>query len=206
MTKNISLLIKRCFDFLGSGFGLLITSPILFLSAILIKLTMPGPVFFFQERLGYEGNCFKIYKFRTMRVDAVAENAHNAKGDQQRITKLGFVLRRLKIDELPQLINVLKGDMSFVGPRPSFPEHLSLYNDREKGRLEIRPGMTGLAQVNGNGALCWEDRIEYDLKYIDSFSILLDIKILIKTIRVVIEGEEKFVNKLSNTNESKFVY
>lgn len=204
--RKVNFAIKRISDITLSGIGLFIVSPILLVSAVLIKITMPGPVFFLQERVGKNGKLFKIYKFRTMKINKIAEKAHNASGDATRITKLGRILRRFKIDELPQIINVFIGDMSLVGPRPTFPEHLKLYTSHERQRLDMRPGMTGLAQVNGNAALRWEDRIEYDLIYIDGFSVGMDIKILFRTVRVVLEGEDKFIHKLSGSDESKFIY
>ena len=124
--------------------------------------------------------------------------------DDERKTTWGNILRRFKVDELLQLINVLSGDMSLVGPRPTVIEHVQLYTDDEARRLTMRPGMTGLAQINGNGALLWEDRIEYDLKYIDNFSVGLDFYILLNTVKVVLFGEEKYLHRLSNRSKSKF--
>lgn len=192
MLRNINLFMKRTIDVLGSGLGILILAPMLILIVVLIKLFMPGPVFFKQERVGKQGKLFEILKFRTMKVDNDAEKNHDFSKDAERLTVLGKILRRIKVDELPQLLNVFVGDMSLVGPRPTVQEQVEKYTDRQKKRLDMRPGMTGLAQVNGNIALEWEERIEYDLKYIEKFSILLDIKILFKTVFIVIFGEEKF--------------
>lgn len=190
--RNMNFAIKRIFDFLGSGIGLILISPLLVLIVILLEVFMPGPVFFKQKRVGKHGKVFNILKFRSMKVDKVAERSHDFSKDEERLTPFGNLIRRLKIDELPQLINVFKGDMSLVGPRPTVKEQVDNYNDFQKKRLEMRPGMTGLAQINGNIALSWDERIEYDVKYIENFSIVLDMHILIKTVCVVIFGEEKY--------------
>lgn len=196
--RTINLVVKRLLDLIGSGLGLVLVSPILLISALLIKITMPGPVVFRQERIGKDNRLFYILKFRTMKVDKEAESNHDISKDQERKTVMGNFLRRTKIDELPQLINVLKGDMSLVGPRPTFAEQAAAYTTFQKQRLRMRPGMTGLAQVNGNTAISWEDRIKYDVKYVRDFNVLLDIEILFKTIQVVIGGEEKFAKTMDN--------
>ena len=190
--KRINLCIKRCIDVIGSGLGILLLSPLFCIIALLIKITMPGSVFFKQQRVGKGEKCFNILKFRSMKVDRAVEAAHDFSKDQERITPFGKFLRRSKIDELPQLINVLRGNMSFVGPRPTVKEQTDAYNDYQRQRLNMRPGITGLAQVNGNITLSWDERIEYDIQYINNFSILLDIKIILKTILVVLIGEDKF--------------
>ena len=183
---------KRFGDLLGSGIGLIIVSPILLITVVLLEICMPGPVFFRQERVGKNGKIFNILKFRSMKVDKIAEMNHDFTKDAERMTPFGNIIRRLKIDELPQMINVFRGDMSLVGPRPTLKEQTDLYNDYQRQRLNMRPGMTGLAQVNGNISLTWDERIEYDVEYITNFSILLDLKILFKTVAVVICGEDKF--------------
>jgi undecaprenyl phosphate N,N'-diacetylbacillosamine 1-phosphate transferase len=192
MINKINLLIKRLVDILGSGLGLIILLPLFLLITILIKLTMPGPIFFKQERVGKNVGVFYILKFRTMKVDREAETSLDFSKDKERITFIGKVLRRTKVDELPQLINVLLGDMSLVGPRPTVMKQVKKYTKYQMKRLNMRPGMTGLAQVNGNISLPWEQRIEYDIEYIKKFSIFLDIKILFKTIAIVLFGEEHF--------------
>lgn len=188
----MNLFIKRIIDILGSGLGLILISPVLIISAFLIKITMPGPIFFTQERVGKDGKIFYILKFRSMKVDRYAEAKHDFTKDAQRLTGFGKILRRTKIDELPQLINVFKGEMSLIGPRPTIKEQTDKYNDFERQRLLMRPGMTGLAQVNGNIALSWPERIRFDVEYVTNFSLLLDLNILLKTVLVVIFGEEKF--------------
>lgn len=192
--KQINQVIKRAVDLLGSGLGLVIISPILLITIVLLEIFMPGPVFFKQERVGKNGKLFNILKFRSMKVDKKAEESHDFSKDEERKTPFGNLIRRLKIDELPQLINVFRGDMSLVGPRPTVKEQTDLYNAYQRQRLNMRPGMTGLAQVNGNISLSWDERIEYDVEYVNKFSILLDLKILLKTIAVVIYGENKFKN------------
>lgn len=193
--KKIDFFIKRCFDLLFSCLAIVILLPLLLIVSILILIIMPGPIFFKQERVGKNEKRFNILKFRTMKVDKKAEVEHDFSKDSERLTKFGSLLRRLKIDELPQLINVIKGDMSLVGPRPTVKEQTNKYNDFQKQRLLMRPGMTGLAQVNGNIELSWDERIKYDVEYINNFSIFLDIKILLKTIVVVIFGEKFLINR-----------
>jgi len=190
--RAINLFVKRIIDIIISGIGLVVLSPLFFLTAICIKMFMPGPILFKQERVGKAGTSFNILKFRTMKVDKRAEASHDFSRDEERLTWFGKMLRRTKVDELPQLINVLVGDMTLVGPRPTIREQVEQYSTRQKQRLNVKPGMTGLAQINGNIALTWDERIEYDLEYIEKFSILLDLHILLKTVLVVIFGEEKF--------------
>ena len=192
--RQVDLAIKRAVDFLGSGIGLIVVSPIFLITVILMELFMPGTVFFKQQRVGKNGTLFNILKFRSMKVDKEAEKSHDFTKDAERMTPFGNLIRRLKIDELPQLINVFKGDMSLVGPRPTIKEQTDLYNDYQRQRLKMRPGMTGLAQVNGNISLSWDERIKYDVEYVTNFSVLLDLKILFKTVGVVVFGEAKYKN------------
>lgn len=192
--RQLNLALERLTDLLGSGIGLIIISPILLITVVLLEIFMPGPVFFRQQRVGKNGKTFNILKFRSMKVDKEAEDNHDFTKDEERRTPFGNLIRRLKIDELPQLINVFRGDMSLVGPRPTVKEQTDLYNAYQRQRLKMRPGMTGLAQVNGNISLTWDERIDYDVEYINKFTFLLDIKILFKTVVVVIFGEEKFKN------------
>ena len=192
--RQLNLALERLTDLLGSGIGLIIISPILLITVVLLEIFMPGPVFFRQQRVGKNGKTFNILKFRIMKVDKEAEDNHDFTKDEERRTPFGNLIRRLKIDELPQLINVFRGDMSLVGPRPTVKEQTDLYNAYQRQRLKMRPGMAGLAQVNGNISLTWDERIDYDVEYINKFTFLLDIKILFKTVVVVIFGEEKFKN------------
>ena len=190
--RRLNLAIKRTADIIFSAAGLIVLMPILLISAILLEIFMPGPLFFKQQRVGKDGRLFNILKFRSMKVDKALEASHDFTRDAERMTPFGKLLRRTKIDELPQLWNVLVGDMSLVGPRPTVKEQTDKYNDYQRQRLNMRPGMTGLAQVNGNVSLTWDERFVYDIEYVNNFSVLLDIKILCKTVLVVIMGEEKF--------------
>lgn len=193
--KQYELKMKRVFDWSISMFCLIMLSPIFLCVPFVMLLTMPGPIFFKQERIGQNGNVFNILKFRTMKVDKEAELAHDFTKDEERITGFGRLMRRTKVDELPQLLNVLWGSMSLVGPRPTVKEQIEKFDRRQMKRLLMRPGMTGLAQVNGNVALEWGERIELDLEYIEKYSLLLDLKIILKTVLVVLFGEEKFQHK-----------
>lgn len=180
--------VKRVIDLLGSLPGLLLLSPLLFGLALAIKLDDRGPVFFRQQRAGLKGQVFKIYKFRTM-----VQNAENlgagvfVEEEDPRITRVGKFLRHSSLDELPQLINIVRGEMSLVGPRPTLPYQVENYDQRQMRRLEVKPGITGWAQVNGRSALSWPERIELDLWYLDNWSLWLDLKILLKTFLVVLE-------------------
>ena len=180
--------IKRLLDIITSLVSLIILLPLTVLIALAIKVDSPGPVFFFQERAGFKGKSFKIFKFRTMIVGAEKKGAgiFVEEGDP-RITRIGQLLRKTSLDELPQLINILKGEMSLVGPRPTLPYQIENYNQEQLRRLLVKPGITGWAQVNGRSALNWPERIELDLWYIDNWSLWLDFKILLKTIKVIFE-------------------
>lgn len=187
-------MLKRSFDLLLSVISILILSPFLILSGLLISLTSKGPVFFKQDRLGKGGKVFKLYKFRTM-THKKRESKEQVFGDSPEVTFVGKFLRRLKIDELPQLINVLKGNMSFVGPRPCLPELKEEFDENGKLRLKVRPGLSGLAQINGNIYLSWPERWKYDAEYVKQQSIILDLKIIFKTFLIVLFGEDKFIKK-----------
>jgi undecaprenyl phosphate N,N'-diacetylbacillosamine 1-phosphate transferase len=193
--RRLNLFIKRLLDVIGSGFGLVLVLPLFLIVIMIMKLTMPGPIFFKQKRVGKNRKQFEILKFRSMKVDNEAELNLDFSKDKDRVTNVGKILRRTKIDELPQLINVFLGDMSLVGPRPTVMKQVEVYTEYQDLRLNMRPGMTGLAQVNGNISLPWEKRIDYDIKYIRNFSILLDCKILFKTVAIVLIGEEHFKNE-----------
>jgi len=175
---------KRLFDIFFALAVLVLASPFFLLGVLVVWLDMGRPVFFRQQRPGYRGRPFMLYKLRTMR------EAHDVTGralpDAERLTPWGMLLRRTSIDELPQLINVLKGDMSIVGPRPLLMEYLPLYSPEQMRRHEVRPGITGWAQVNGRNALRWEERFRLDVWYVDHRSFWLDMKILLLTIRKVL--------------------
>jgi len=186
----MNIFVKRIFDLLFSILLLVILSPTLALIAIIIKLNSKGPVLFKQERVGEDGNLFKIYKFRTM-LHNFNKLGHgfDLQKDDARITNIGNFLRRWSLDELPQLLNILKGEMSFIGPRPTLEYQVRQYNDFQRKRLLMKPGITGWAQVNGRNSLTWEERIYYDLWYVMNFSLSLDLEILIKTIKVTLLKE-----------------
>ncbi|STO32262.1 Putative colanic biosynthesis UDP-glucose lipid carrier transferase [Fusobacterium necrogenes] len=189
-------LLKRIFDMVVSFLILIILFPIGFLIALLIKLDSKGPVFFFQNRPGLKGKIFKIYKFRTMNLGSeVMIKGKEVMKDDVRVTRIGKFLRRTKIDEIPQIINVLKGDMSLIGPRPERIDSLKDYDEEISKRLNVLPGMTGLAQVCGNIYLPLSERYKLDVYYVENFSLLLDLKIMVRTVGVVLLGEEKFKNK-----------
>ncbi|WJY26423.1 sugar transferase [Sporosarcina trichiuri] len=195
--------IKRLLDFILSLSALIILSPLLIIVAILIKLDSKGPIFFTQERPGKDMKIFKVYKFRTMVQDAAKQQkvGVEVKGNDSRITQLGKFLRRFKIDELAQLLNILKGDMSIVGPRPTLPEYIKQYEKWELNRFDSKPGLTGFAQVNGNIYLERKEKSAYDIEYIEKISFVTDVRIILKTIAIVVFGEEKFINKSRNQNE-----
>lgn len=186
--RKVQLFIKRAFDIVVSLIliVLLTVIPVFIVVALLVKFTSKGPVLFLQERSGKDGKTFNIFKFRSMRI---MEDSLDAEGNQltpaQRITPVGRILRKTSLDELPQLFNVLNGTMSIVGPRPTLPYQVENYTAEQRRRLEMRPGITGLAQVNGRNDLTWTQKIEYDLQYVDNFSLWMDIKILFKTVLVV---------------------
>jgi len=181
--------LKRVFDFVISLSGLIVLSPIMMVIAVAVRSTSSGPAFFCQQRLGRNGCLFLMYKFRTMYVNNSHESGE-VYSDNPSVTNLGRFLRRSKLDELPQLYNVFRGDLSLIGPRAPLPDHLKRYSERVKRRLNVRPGMTGLAQVHGNIFLSWEERWAYDVEYVDRLSARLDIKILVMTIILVFSGEE----------------
>ena len=193
--KIFKLIIKRIFDILASGIALVILLPIFAIIGIFIKLDSKGPVFFVQKRAGKDGKIFKAYKLRTMVENAEKKGLkYRVAKDDRRITRIGKHLR-WGIDELPQLINVFKGEMSLVGPRPTLPYQVEKYSEREKRRLEVKPGITGWALINGRNKLSWPERIKLDIWYIDHWSLWLDLKILFKTIWVVIFTREGVYGK-----------
>lgn len=182
--------IKVFSDIIGAWLAFIIFSPVLFIIAICIKIDSRGPVIFVQQRVGRGGKLFQSYKFRTMTTTAATEGLGlNIKQDDERITRVGKFLRQWSLDELPQLINVLKGDMSIVGPRPTLPYQVERYNDFQRKRLLVKPGITGWAQVNGRNAISWEERIKLDVWYVENWSLWLDFKIMLKTIAVVVKRE-----------------
>lgn len=178
---------KRLIDFILSLIALIVLSPILLIVAILVRTKLGSPVIFKQERPGLNEKIFTLYKFRTM-TDAKDEQG-NLLSDDIRLTKFGKLLRSTSLDELPELFNILKGDMSIVGPRPLLVRYLPLYNEHQKHRHDVRPGFTGYAQCNGRNAISWEEKFDLDVYYTKHVSLLLDIKIILKTVKVVLFRE-----------------
>lgn len=178
--------IKRLLDIFVSLCGIIVLSPFLVIVACLVRVKLGKPVIFRQERPGKNEKIFKLYKFRTM-TDEKDENG-NLLRNEQRLTKFGRLIRKTSLDELPELFNILIGQMSIVGPRPLLVEYLPYYTEKEKHRHDVRPGLTGLAQVNGRNAIgSWEDRLNYDIEYVENCSFILDVKIILKTIGKVIK-------------------
>lgn len=174
------LVVKRLIDVIGAGLGLIVLAPILIILSIAILIQMGSPVFFKHQRPGYKGKPFEMIKFRTMRKPKDDENMYLT--DAERVTRLGNFLRNYSLDELPELFNVLKGDMSLVGPRPLLMEYLDIYTDEQARRHDVKPGITGWAQVNGRQNITFSKRFEYDVWYSDNMSFVLDIKILFITL------------------------
>ncbi len=180
-------MLKRVMDVLGAGTGLVVAGPLMLLLTLVIRLSMGSPVLFRQLRPGLHGKPFVMYKFRTMLDLRDAQGAPLP--DEQRLTPLGRFLRRTSLDELPELFNVLKGDMSLVGPRPLLMEYLDRYTPEQARRHAVKPGITGWAQVNGRNALTWEEKFQLDLWYVDNWSIALDLAILGRTLLQVLKRE-----------------
>lgn len=193
MSHNVQLVLKNILDFVFSLILFILLLPVYLVISLLIKLEDSGPVIFSQERLGKDGKVFRILKFRSMVV-----YSEKMKGgifiteEDSRITKIGKVLRKTSLDEIPQLINIIKGDMSFIGPRPPltyYPKKYEEYEDWVKVRFRVKPGITGLAQVNGRNSIEWYDRFEYDTEYVKKWSLAFDFKILIDTVKTVFKGK-----------------
>lgn len=185
--------IKHSLDFLAALTLMIALSPLFLILAVAIFMEDKGSPLYAQPRLGLGGTVFKMYKFRSMKVNAPDLRSEdggtfNAE-DDPRVTRVGRLLRKTSLDELPQIINVLKGEMSFVGPRPDLPDQIALYLEEDKKRLQVRPGITGYAQVAGRNSLGFRDRFVYDIEYVDNYSLLFDLKILIQTVLVVLKRE-----------------
>lgn len=192
--------IKRILDIISSLLAIIILSPLLGILTVIGAFEMKGNPFFTQERPGKDEKIFKLVKFRTM--TNAKDKDGNLLSDADRLTRYGKFLRNTSLDELPELFNILKGDMSVIGPRPLLVEYLSYYNQREKHRHDVRPGLTGLAQVNGRNSLDWEHRFECDVEYVENLSFFSDVKILLKTIQKVIQRSD--VAEDTNETEGNF--
>ena len=188
---------SRALDLLVASLVLVVAAPLLAVAAILIKLESRGPVFYRQRRVGRHGEAFELWKLRTMVAGAETMGAgiYVAEGDP-RITRTGRLLRRFSLDELPNLINVLRGELAIVGPRPTVQEQVDRYTERQRRRLDVRPGMTGWAQINGRTSLPWPERIELDVWYVDHRSLLLDLRILLRTARLLLTGRGLYSESL----------
>lgn len=200
--------IKRGMDFAVAFVALLVFSPLMLIVSILIKLNRDGPVLFKQKRPGINGKIFTVYKFRTMTVKTHDENGRELT-DFERMSKIGNLLRKTSVDELPQFFNILKGDMSFIGPRPLLTEYLRLYTPEQMRRHEVRPGISGWAQVNGRNTITWEEKFRYDVEYVDKMSLKMDVYILIKTFLNVLKqdginsGEANTMEKFRGTDKEE---
>ena len=197
---KLQQLFKRIIDIACALIGLIILSPLLLIVSILIYTKLGSPIFFTQERVGKDGKIFKMIKFRTML------NSTNELGelldDEERLTSFGKLLRSTSIDELPELINVLKGDMSLVGPRPLLVEYIPLYSKHQFRRHEVKPGITGWAQVNGRNSISWATKFDLDVEYVDKFNLIMDMKILLLTVLKVLQRDG--INQEGNVTMEKF--
>ena len=181
------MFIKRAFDLICSILALIIISPIFIIVYLIVRFNLGSPVFFTQERVGKDNKIFKMIKFRTM-LDARDKNGELL-SDEQRLTKVGKIIRSLSLDELPELINIIKGDMSLVGPRPLLTRYLPLYSEEQLRRHNVMPGLTGWAQVNGRNSISWTEKFKLDTWYVDNWSFFLDIKILFLTVYKVVKRD-----------------
>ena len=181
--------LPRTVDIAVAGLGLVVTSPVLLVATLAIKLDSRGPVIYRQRRVGKDGREFDVYKLRTMRLDSDPVGVGTpVLEDDPRVTLVGRTLRRLSLDEIPNLLNVLRGDLAIVGPRPTLAAQVELYTEHQRRRLEVKPGMTGWAQVNGRAGIPWKERIELDVWYVDNRSLALDLRILARTARLLLTG------------------
>lgn len=192
--------IKRSFDIIFSLTVLIMLSPIFLIIAILVKIKLGGPIFFVQERIGMYNRPFKMYKFRTMRD--TKDSSGNLLSDNERLTKFGKTLRSTSLDELPEFFNILRGEMSLIGPRPLLPEYLPLYSGEQIKRHNVLPGLTGWAQINGRNSISWTEKFELDVWYVENWSLKLDLKIFFLTIVKVIKRED--INQESTVTMEAF--
>jgi lipopolysaccharide/colanic/teichoic acid biosynthesis glycosyltransferase len=194
---------KKLLDILISLLAIIILMPVFLLLIILIKISSKGPAIFKQTRAGKNGVPFTFYKFRTMKIDVDPFGPSPKSGEDPRLTKIGIFLRKCSLDELPQLFNVIKGDMSLVGPRPLYVEQMAEWNEEQKKRLQVKPGLTGLAQISGRGELTIEQKLGYDVEYVRKASFLFDLKILFLTFFQVFAGKSIYEKKYSETQDTR---
>ncbi len=194
---------KRLLDILLTLPALILTAPGMFLIGLLIRLESQGPAIFSQQRAGQGGRAFTFYKFRTMRLDVDPYGPSPKAGDDPRLTKIGKFLRETSLDELPQLLNILKGDMTLVGPRPLYVQQIAEWNDRQRRRLEVKPGLTGLAQISGRGGLTQEEKLELDVQYVENHSLSRDLWILMATAGAVVGQKDIYEKRYSQTQETR---
>ncbi len=193
--------VKRPIDIFISAGALFVLSPVMLITAILVRMKIGSPVLFTQDRPGLNEKIFKLYKFRTMTDEKDADGF--LLPDEKRLTKFGKLLRSTSIDELPELLNILKGDMSIVGPRPLLVKYLPYYRDKERMRHSVRPGLTGLAQINGRNHVMWDDRLAYDIKYVENMSLCNDLDICVKTAFKVIKRADVAEKRIISLDEAR---
>lgn len=198
-------ILKRGFDILISLSALIVLSPLLAVIAVVIKLESKGPIIFKQERAGKDGKPFIFYKFRTMKVDADPFRPSPKSRNDKRLTKFGRILREYSLDELPQLLNILRGDMSMVGPRPLYLSQIAEWSGEQRKRLSVKPGMTGLAQISGRGALTREEKLELDVKYVQTAGFLVDARIICLTIGHVLKRRGIYEKRYSQADYTRSV-
>ena len=200
---NFYRLFKRFFDFILSLMAMIILLPVFLIIIIVIRLQSKGPAIFKQTRAGKNAKPFTLYKFRTMKTDTDPFGASPKSDSDDRLTKVGKFLREYSLDELPQLFNVLKGDMSIVGPRPLYVAQIAEWDDRQKKRLLVKPGLTGLAQISGRGALTREDKLELDARYVENASFFADVKIIFSTFLQIFRKQSIYEKKYSRTEDTR---
>ncbi|MDD5134283.1 MAG: sugar transferase [Phycisphaerae bacterium] len=196
-------IIKRLLDIIVSLSACLILLPVYVIIVIVVKLGSKGPAVFAQTRAGKDGKPFTLYKFRTMKTEVDPFGASPKSGDDPRLTKTGVFLRKTSLDELPQFFNILKGDMSLVGPRPLYLEQMAEWNDTQKKRLLVKPGLTGLAQISGRGELTREDKLAFDVEYVEKKSLSVDLKIIFLTVFQVFAGKSIYEKRYSRDDETR---
>jgi lipopolysaccharide/colanic/teichoic acid biosynthesis glycosyltransferase len=196
-------ILKRVFDVLAASAALVVLAPVLLSIAIVIRVASPGPAIFRQERAGKDGKPFSLYKFRTMRLDVDPFGPSPKSGEDPRLTRLGRFLRESSLDELPQLVNIIRGDMTLIGPRPLYVSQAAEWNERQRKRLLVKPGLTGLAQISGRGELTVEEKLELDVRYVEQASLRLDGRILLVTLTRVFARQGIYEKRYSRAKDTR---